>query len=266
MEAANRLVSTTEKSCSIELPRFRYMDDVTRYLLNMRSDIEDSDNLIKVTQKSLASIAKSKLEANKIDQEIKKKVVPSLSKLKSQYGLIEDLYEKHRTLESVESQIALQFPERKGEVYEKTVATLRELKKKVEQQLSTVLEFLTDVSKKHEPKVFAKYRQAVIQELQERLQFRDSEQFLYVSTADSDLMFTAYFLLKDVEAQKRLVPNLYVSVQWVVNGALYVHVSNEFEVPENLMHEPGTECRTLNETVTAISQLLKAEGFIQVEG
>jgi hypothetical protein len=262
MDAANRLVSTAEKSCSIELPRFRYMDDVTRYLSNMRSDIEDSENLIKVTQKALASVAKVKIDAQKIDPDIKKKVVPSLSKLKSQYGLIEDLYEKHRTLESVESQIALQFPERRGEVYEKTTATLRELKKKVEQQLRAVLDFLRDISDKHEPKSFGKYRQAVIQELQEQLHFRDSEQYLYASTADSDLLFTSYFLLNDVLTEDgRTVPNLYVSVQWVVGSCVYVHVSNEFELPEDLMHEQGTACKTMAETVTAISTLLNAEGF-----
>lgn len=266
MEAATRLAAS-EKSCSIELPRFRYMDDVTRYLSNLRLDIEDCENLIKVTQKSLASITKSKIEAQKIDPEIKKKVVPSLSKLKSQYGLIEDLYEKHRTLESVESQIALQFPERKGEVYERTTATLRELKKKVETQLRAVLDFLRDISNKHEPKSFAKYRQAVIQELQEHLEFRDSEQFLYVSTSESDLLFTSYFLLNDVLTEdKRKVPNLYVSIQWVVGTGVYTHLSNEFELPENLVHETGTECKTMSETVTSISNLLNAEGFFNKQG
>jgi hypothetical protein len=266
MEAAKRLAAS-EKSCSMELPRFRYMDDVTRYLSNMRSDIEDSENLIRVTQKALASLTKAKIEAQKIDPEIKKKVVPSVSKLQSQYGLIEDLYEKHRTLESVESQITLQFPVRKGEVYERTTATLRELKKKVETQLRTVLDFLRDISNKHEPKSFAKYRQAVIQEIQERLEFRDSEQYLYVSTADSDLIFTSYFLLNDVLTEdRRKVPNLYVSIQWVVGTGVFTHLSNEFELPESLTHEPGTECKTMAETVTSLSNLLSAEGFFNKQG
>jgi hypothetical protein len=267
--AAQRLMATGERQ-SIELPKFRYIDDVTRYLENMREDVHESDALIRVQQETLAHLCRPRewvsaaltklaaLDKKKID----KVVIPNVKKLESQYGLSEELYDTHRTLEAVESQLAMQFPDRGGEAFDKAIGTLRELKKKVEDQMRTVLSFLSDVANEHVPKTFSKYVQAVALELEEHVKFENSEQFLYVSTDRGRLVFTNYvMLINAVNDDKQKVPHLYISIQWIVGQAVYVTINHEFELPAQLICEPGAEAKTLAAAVQTIAALLNAEGF-----
>jgi hypothetical protein len=272
VSAAQRLIATERQS--IELPKFRYIDDITRYLESMRGDVNESEALVRVQQQQLAHLRRprewvsaaltkfSTTDRKKIDPELKRVVIPNVKKLESQYGLSEDLYEKYRLLEAVESQLAAQFPDRKGEAYDKAIGTLRELKKKVAEQMRNCLGFLSEVAKEHVPKTFSKYVQAVTQEIEEHVQFENSEQFLYVSTDEGTLVFTNYIMLINAvneDAQK--VPHLYISIQWVVGVAVYVTINHEFELPSQLICEPGTEAKSLIEAVSTIAALLNGEGF-----
>lgn len=273
---------------AIELPKFRYIDDVSRFLDTMAEEVDDTDKLIKVYQTQLAYLKKPKdwVKAHlvkaaememtitqdgdkksylkrKIDPELKKVVVPNVRKLQEQYALSEDLYEKHRTLEAVETQIAMQFPDRRGEAYEKTMASLSELKAKVAKQLKAVLGFLNEVAAKHVPKTFEKYIDAVRQEVQEHVFFEDSNLFLYVSTTpEGELVFTYYLLLINATNDEgQVTPHLYISVQWVVGESTTVQVNHEYELPGQLLKEGGTEVSSAGEAVKAISELLTMEDF-----
>ncbi|MDN3101437.1 hypothetical protein P0E61_13935, partial [Enterococcus faecalis] len=138
------------RACTVELPKFRYLDDATRYLARVRDDVDETENLIRVQQKALAYLMKPKdsvvAALNKgTGTTIRKMVVPNVAKLEPQYGLAEELYDRYRTLEAVDAQVALQFPDRKGDAYARTVQQIGELKTKVRDQTRRVLAFLTEI-------------------------------------------------------------------------------------------------------------------------
>lgn len=263
VKAAQRLLA---ERASIDTPKFRYLDDAVRVLENMESETRDSDALIRVQQSLLAYLLRSRdrIEATlskKIDPGLKKTVVPSLKKLEDHFGLSEELHDRLRLLEAIESQIAVQFPDRQGRVYDDAISLLRTLKKKTNDQLKIVLQFLEQIAEKHIPKSFERFRQAVAQELEQHLTFLGSEQSLYVSIENEQIVFTNYFLLKQARDENRIVPQLYISLQWIVGQALHVDLNHEFELPAQLYVNPGIETQTLNDTVQAVSRLLNEEGF-----
>jgi hypothetical protein len=235
----------------------------------MRSDVDETENLISVQQKALAHL-KSPREwvhaaltksRSKIDPQLKKVVVPNIEKLSAQYGLSEELYDRYRTLEAVETQIAAQFPDRRGDAYERAVGALRELKKKIASQLRSVLLFLSSIAAKHVPKTFNNYRQAIAQEIEDHVIFDASEQFLYVNTNSAgDLVFTNYVMILNAKSDDgRTVPHLYISTQWIVGVATYIQVNHEFELPAAL--DRDHPAATMQEAVTTLSMILTAEGF-----
>lgn len=273
---------------AIELPKFRYIDDVKRFLDDLEEEVDDTGKLIKVYQTQLAFLKKPKdwigaslvkaaeMEMTisqdpgkrtnlkrKIDPELTKVVVPNVKKLEKQYALSEDLYEKHRTLEAAEAQIAMQFPDRRGEAYEGVMASLNTLKSKVAEQLKTVLGFLNEVAEKHVPKTFEKYIDAVRQEVQEHVLFESSSLFLYVSTTpEGQIVFTYYLMLINATNDEgEVTPQLYISVQWIVTEGITIQINPEYELPGQLLKEGGTEVASVGEAVKAISDLLTLEDF-----
>jgi hypothetical protein len=284
--------TATTKVCAVELPKFRYVDDVTRFLDQMSDEVDEISSLINVQQKMLARLlrpgpkvvaalqavragmtfnisdddegkSKSHLK-RKIDPELTKIVVPNLAELKKQYGLAEDLYEKHRTLEAVETQLSMQFSEKnRGDAFAKADESLKQLKAKVDTELKKVLAFLNDVAAKHVPKSFMRYRQGIMQEVEEHVQFESSDQFMYVNTTDEgDLVFTNYILLQNaVNDEGKTTLHLYISIQWIVGAQIQVQINNEFELPAVLMREGGTAVSSVGEAVKAISELLDLEDF-----
>lgn len=273
------------KAAGVDLPKFRYVDDVTRFLDEMRIEINESGQVIKQQQMSLAHLKIKALASgvtfeiaprdakqerttlrkmkSVIDPSLTKVVVPSLSKLKTQYALAEDLYEKHRTLEALETQLAMQFPDRRGESYQKAEGGLHELKGKVAEQLKTVLTFLNEVASKHVPKTFTAYMNAVADLISEEVIFRDSDLFLYVSVTDEGaLVFSYYLMLIDaINDDGQTSPHLYISVQWIVGDSVYVQLNHEYEVPNALLRAGGTPVSDAGHAVKAISELLTIEQF-----
>jgi hypothetical protein len=285
----NKAIARTQVR-AIELPKFRYIDDVSRFLDTMAEEVDDTDKLIKVYQTQLAYLKrpgaaikaalvkaaememtitqdgdKKSYLKRKIDNELPKIELPTggLKKLKEQYALSEDLYEKHRTLEAVETQIAMQFPDRRGEAYAKTMESLNELKSKVAKQLKSVLGFLNEIAAKHVPKTFEKYIDAVRQEVQEHVFFEDYDLFLYVSISpEGEIVFTYYLMLKNATNDEgEVTPTLYISVQWIVGQTTTIHLNPEYELPNQLLKEGGTEVGSAGEAVKAISDLLAIEDF-----
>lgn len=277
------------KVCAVELPKFRYLDDINRFLDSMAKDIDELGSLAIEQQKLLSYLKEPKTSVKsallkaatfsfditddagdkkthlrrKIDPELTKVVVPNITKLREQYGLSEDLYERYRTLEAIETQLSMQFPDRRGEAYNKAEAAIAELKSKVQAKLKEVLEFLNEVAAKHVPKTFVRYREAIMQEVEEHVNFEDSDQFMYVSTTeDGELVFTNYIMLKDAQNDEgRISPHLYISIQWIVGSQIQVQVNHEFELPNILLKEGGEVVSSVGEAVKAISQLLDLEDF-----
>lgn len=274
---------------ALELPKFRYVDDVTRFLDKMNEEVDELASMVHVQQKALAFLQSPKenvqaallkaatFEFNvspeagekrshlkrKIDPDIPKIVVPNIDKLKNQYALSENLYEKHRLLESVETQLALQFPDRGGEGYQNAAGALKALKDKVGEKLKEVLGFLNEIAAKHVPRTFKRYMEAIALEVQEHVAFEDSKVFLYVSaTPEGELAFTYYLMLIGATNDEgKVTPHLYISVQWVVGSSINVQVNHEYELPNQLLREGGTDVGSVGEAVKAISHLLDLEDF-----
>ena len=274
---------------SIELPKFRRIEDMQRFLDDMRNEINVSTQLVDSQQSLLASLvspskAKTMLKAiaifevtpskssvsrklkKKIDPSLKKVVVPDLDRLKDQYGLAEDLHSKRTTLESAATQIEMQFPDRRGPAYNKAIGSINELLHLVDEQLKKVLTFLSSVANQHVPQDFQDYVAAVQEKISEHVYYEDSSNYLYVAVRDKkDIVFTEYMLLIDaVSDDGSIAPQLYVAVQWVVGGTVSVFVEHEFTLPNQLAG--GSEASNVQEAVAAIASMLDIEGFASYLG
>jgi len=297
--AAIRLQATAKKTAkkmnsksihATELPKFRYIDDALRFLDKLNKEVDDLGKMVTVQQKALAFLTRPKdnvraaltkaatfefnigedyegknkrnLKRN-IATDIPKIIVPNIDKLKNQYGLSEDLYEKYRLLESMETQLAMQFPDRRGEAYETAISSLRALKDKVAGHLKKVLAFLNEIAAKHIPRSFEKYISAITMEVEENVQFESSNTFIYMSvTPDGELSFTAYLMLVGaINDEGKITPQLYISIQLIVGGPVYIQLNHEYELPNQLFREGGVEVDSVGGAVKAISHLLDLEDF-----
>lgn len=300
VNATRRLANTKTKMESrqrvvaLELPKFRYLDDVTRFVDQIEDELKDYDNLIKVQQKALAFLLKPRewvhtalvkaatFEFNvsddagtkkshlkrKIDPELTKVVIPKLKDLTAQYNMAEDLYEKHRVVEMAETQISMQFPDRRGPDYEAAMSGIASLKSNVAAKLKKVLGFLNEVAAAHIPKTFKSYMQAVVSEVEEHVQFESNQVFLYVSTSPAgEIVFTYYLMLENaMNDEGKVTPHLYISLQWVVGGSVYVHVNHEYELPNQLLKGGGNAVDSVGSAVKELSELLDMEDFATALG
>lgn len=282
-----------KKVTAIEIPKFRYFDDIKRFLDKMNAEIDLSGKLLTQQQKLLASVFKAAVPVNasmvfnvtptdpaeqrktlrqhkrKIDPSLTKVVVPNMKKLQSQYSMAEDLYAKHKAVESVETTLSLSFPDRRGEQYNATIAQIGQMKAKIADQLKICFSFLNEVAEQHVPKSFTQYTQAIADLISEHVIFKESHSFLYVSVSpQGDLVFTSYLMLQDVANDEgEIAPHLYISVQWVVSGEpkVTVELNHEYEVPNKLLGS-GEEVGSVGEAIKAISDMLEIENFSSALG
>lgn len=280
----------------VELPKFRYLDDAIRHLDDLQKEAREFDQLIRIQQQQLAYLKSPKPSttaslvttafignrdrdrvnigfkkvkaktAQALDPNLTKIVVPGISKLRSQYALAENLYEKHRTLEAMQTQLSMQFPDRGGDRFNEAMAGIKALTEKVAGQLKEVLSFLTDIADKHVPKSFKQYMDAVSAQISEHVMFEDESLFLYVHVnEEGELVFSYYLMLQDASnGNGQITPHLYISVQWVVaahGGVVEVQINHEYEAPSSLLKLGGVKVDSVAGAVKAISHLLSLEEF-----
>lgn len=279
----------------IEIPKFRYLQDITRFLDKLDSEIDETGRRLTQQQKMLASVKavdSKMLRASsmvfnvtpsdtkeqkslvrkmrmKIDPELTHVVIPNIKKLESQYVLAEDLYDKYKVMESIETQLSLGFPNRRGPEYEATVNQINRMKQKIEEQLRLCFSFLNEVAEKHVPKQFQKYIQMIAELVNEHVIFKESHSFLYVSVdPEGDLMFTNYLMLQDVSNDEGSVaPHLYISIQWRLSKepTISVDLNHEYEIPNKLIGT-GQQVGSVGEAVKAIADMLELENFSSALG
>ncbi len=257
IKALARLQATASEV--LEVPPFRYVNDVQRYLDQLRHRLADLTSVVKVQQEQLAKL-KVPTPVRASLAEINKKVAPGIRKLEKQYGLIQDLHELYRALDSVDSQFHLQFDERQGQIYEGVESSLKGLKADIEAQMRLVFDFLREVADKHVPSKFRTFMNSVSSAIEHQVpEARIKKTFLYASTCPKgSLVFTFYLYLVGESEED----HIYVSVQWVVGQLTYVQVNHEFATPDELYEAgPGTEADTANEAVKMALQLLNGEGL-----
>lgn len=283
-----------KKIVAIEIPKFRYLDDIQRFLTKMAKEVEETGKLVLQQQKLLASTMRkvdtSCIQASmvfnvtpsdrkdqlktirkmktKIDPGFTKVVIPNMKKLESQYNLAEDLYAKHKAVESVETTLSLSFPNRRGPEYDATVAQLNTMKAKIADQLKICLQFLNDVATQHVPKQFTQYTQLIADMVNEHVIFKESQSFLYVSVHEGVLLFTNYLLLLDaINDEGEITPHLYISVQWMLGPepSVSVDLNHEYEVPNKLIGS-GEDVDSVGAAVKAINDMLDIESFSSALG
>lgn len=271
-------------------PNFRRIEDAVRFVDELKKDIVDLSQLSVKQQSMLASLKSAnpkikellasadefdvtpnprlvkKQMKTTIDPKIDKVVIPNLTKLKDQYGLLRDLYKKHSALEAAESQIALQFGDRKGPLYKQTMDSIAELKAKVAATMRSTFAFISDVAEKHVPKTFEKFTEAIRDKISDHVSFEDSQRYLYVSVnKDRKLVFTEYFvLIEAINDEGKMTPHLYVAIQWVVGVSAEVFVEHDFSLPDDL--HTGTPVSTVQSAVEAVAHLLTLENFSSAIG
>lgn len=274
----------------ITLPKFRYIEDIKRFLDKMDKELDISGQLIKQKQKMLASVMNMDSTAlsaasfvfnatptdrkeqmslvrkmrTKLDSTLTKVIVPGMKKLETQYNLAEDLYAKLRVVEQCETQLSLAFPNRRGDQFEATMAQIGKMRRKIEEQLKSCLTFLSEVAEKHVPAEFSKYIKLVSDMINEHVIFREAHSFLYVSvTPGGDLAFTSYLMLQDVANDEGdVAPHLYISIQWVLSDdpTVAVDLNHEYEVPNKLIGS-GELVDSVGQAVRVIADMLELENF-----
>lgn len=208
----------------------------------------------------------------KIDLRMDKVVIPQVKKLKDQYALVEDLYKQMRVLESVETQVTMQF--RDSRDLPKILRGIQDKKKELARGLREVFQFLKDVANAHVPKAFKEYVAAVAAELAEHVVFRASRTLLYVTVSDKgSLIFTSYIVLEDaLNEDGELAPQLYISIQWnqglmkqgkeVEAPYIKLWLDHDLELPNGLARRSwGQSVSSVNTAVRAIGTMLDLENF-----
>lgn len=278
---------------AVNIPQFRYLDGYKTYVANLKTDINELTQLVEQQQKLLASSmsattnlsaaatnsftinitdqdadAKSRMRrlAKKIDPDLVKIVVPNKEALEAKYALTEELYEKYRTLEAVESQVSTRFAGPTSEPFRKELV---ELKRKVGKSLEKALTFISDLAHKHVPKSFQKYMDAVSAEIDEHVSSQHTETFLYLSTtAKGSLVFTYYKMMENaINDDGTVTPVMYIVVQWLVGSQdeepqMLVYLIHNYETPNTLLLQGGgTPVSSAMTAVKAVAHLLALEHF-----
>lgn len=283
------------------LPKFRYLDEALRYLDKIKEEVDVNQQLIRQQQEVLSFLKRpnlwtqgrlDRLAANldiiditpsrdkpknrlkkKVDPKLQKIVVPNLKKLESQYSLLDRLYQQHQTLESLETQISMQFSDARD--LKNALTEIKQVKAKVESQMKEIFVYLAEVADAHAPSDFKKYVSVINQEISDYVTFLASSQYLYVSVSSKgSIVFTNYTLLEDAVNDEGETANLYVVVQLVGGNykneeepSVKVFLMHEFDMPNILIKDKsGVEVSNAGDAVRTISNLLDIENFSSALG
>jgi hypothetical protein len=276
----------------MEVPKFRYMKDAESFLKTMNKEVDESRQLLKKHQQLLsASLSALRVTAatifdlsatppgeqrktlkrlkHTVDPDLKNIVVPKMEKLKTQYAMAEDFYERLKAIEQAETQVQMAFPDRKGTEYTALMRQFTVLKEKVQNALRDCLQFLADIAAKHVPESFQKYVDEVAAQVNEHVIFREAQTFMYVSVdPEGSLVFTAYLMLQGVANDEGdVAPHLYISIQWVLGkeSKVSIDLNHEYEVPNKLLGQ-GEVVGSVGEAAKAIGTLLELENFSSALG
>jgi hypothetical protein len=285
-----------------DLPKFRYVSDVDKFVSEMAEEVRDLSQLVRKQQKVLSFLtrpqdwvaASMKIQAatfeefnvtppsasdqrkrkqalkKTIDKKLDRVVVPAIGKLKNQYGLAQDLYSKYQTLEAVEAQLDMQFPDARD--LERAKGGITKLKQEIQAQLSEVLGFLNEVAEAHVPKSFQDYIDAIAREVEEHVHFEDSKTFLYVNVSEGgSLVFTSYIMLINaLNEDGEAAPALYIAVQWNQGNfaksgeeaSVKIYLDHEFELPLKLAaRSDGHDVESVGDAVKTLADMLEVENF-----
>lgn len=270
----------------VAVNNFRSLDEIQRVVDQIENEVNDSGKLLKKHRQEFASYVKANgisfkinfdptrktqpskdVKKNDIDVgDVKKVTIPNVTKLKNQYALVEDLHSKYRVLESLETQIQMNFKSKADS--ETALEGIRAVKAKVSDQLSECFAFLNTIATKHVPKEFETYMEAIAAKVSQQIHFEDDQVFLYVSVDPAGrIQFSYYIMLKNVLNESgEVYPSLYLVVSWVLKlhakdagAGVFVNLLHEFEVPGSL--DRGTSVSSVSEAIKAITHMFELENL-----
>lgn len=265
---------------------FRSLEEIERYLDSLKLSVNEYDALLDQYQKQFArdestsapiefkiNVKKGELTPLKrregqhiVIQKYKNVRIPKIDRLRKNFGIVDDLYEKLDVLRNLESTVSLHFDKKTGAG--KTLQGIRTLKKQVEQKVKVALNFLEKIGSKYEPSPFKDFIQKVADKLSDEIQFEDYSNYVYVhENAQGNLQFTHYLKLDGVKDEEdKQFPELYVVFTNLltkvtgsksVSSSYYVNVLYEFQTPGKF--EIGTAVDSVKGALLVIGSVLELE-------
>lgn len=237
----------------IELPRFRYLDDVLRFLSRIDKDVNE---LIQVCSKRHA-IAQKTLTGTDIGivSAPSKRTLQAVQRLDEVYNAVHSLNDYRRSVDACETTINLSFANQRN----RALGTCNAMRSKIDALQQQVLADLNEVSKCPQ---FSAYLEKIKTQLGTILSCADMHTYSYVHAHDNALCYVYYLVLIDVDnANQSQAPYLYISMRWTPGKSFIVDVHHEFEVPTRLVAcNTGTSCKPAD-AFRAIQSLLIKEHF-----
>jgi len=266
--------------------QFRSLDEIERYLEELKGKMSDLDSLLKQYQSRFARTASTsalefKINLKKSGQPMKVKrpggviltdriqkvVIPKLDKLRANFSIVDELYENLDLLKTLESTVSLHFRSKKGSG--QILSTIREMKKGAEAKIKGALDFLKKLGEEYEPEPFKELVEKTAVQISDEIDFEKSDQEIYVrENPDSHFEFTHYVRLEGVsDDEGNRFPELFLvfTCELYPQGTKNVHlgyfvnVLHEFAVPGKF--DKGTSVDSIKGALLVLGSLLELENF-----
>ncbi len=233
----------------VELPRFRYLDDVLRFLTRIDKDVSELSKVC-VQRHTLARKAMANTELGVSAPS--KRTLQAVQRLDDVYNAVHSLNDYRRSVDACETTVNLSFPNQR----KRALGTCNELRSRIDTLQQQVLTDLNEVSKCPQ---FSQYLEKIKAQLSTVLSCADMQTYSYVHADKQSLCYVYYLVLIDVDNQQQgRAPLLYISMRWTPGQSFIIDVHHEFEVPTRLVtSNTGTSCKPADAFRTIQSLLIK---------
>ncbi len=250
--------------------KFKNVEDVRRYLKDQANLARENEQLVNKSVKLLSKLEAVSFEIMDISgKPTKKKTlnvdfpvvkVPGLSKLEKDYKLAETLSERYKDLVVHENQVKLNFKDIKGDKLNELLGAFTKLKSQIEIQLKTLFTSLSNLAEGHAPKEYKTFVKNLALSVEEHIEFDSAKTMTYISLNEGQLVFTSYIMLVNaISDEDKVVPHLYLILQWTVDGDVSVFVEHDFVAPSLLTG--GSTVDNLQQAMRAVKYQLSLSEF-----
>jgi hypothetical protein len=267
---------------------FRSLQEVENYLKTIKQKMDEAEALLRKYQSQFSHTERAasltfeitrdptalKRKKDGLAPKIDKIVIPSLDKLRANFGIVDELAEQVENMETLYSSVLVSFKGSRGQ--QETLKSIKAMKSAAEAKLKRALEFLGTIGDKYAPTDFKKLVADAIDGISEGLTFRSHRLSYYANEeTDGTLVFTAYLELIDLAEQNDgEYPSFYVvftcrlSVDPEDKKSLTVKylatVMHHFQAPGKFF--AGKPVTNAADAVTKISTMLALENIATTIG
>lgn len=237
-----------------EIPRFRYSDDVLRFLSRLSKDVAELGAVCDLHHKA-ALKALTNAELGDVKAKHAAKTMQAVKRLDDLYNAVHTLTDFRRAVDSCETTVSLMFASQQRRI----TPECTKLRSSIDAIQVRILEDLNALGKCPQ---FAAYLDKLKAQVATILKCADMQTYSYVHAQNGALCYVYYLVLIDVKnAMQRRAPYLYISMRWTPGRSFVIDVNHEFEVPTRLLvSDAGTSCKPADAFAT-IQALLTKEQF-----